>query len=1425
MRQRRLVQLILVVALIISSFSPGLSLSVRAAPEPAPSEPVPPRVLGNGNVPIKPGPEMTGQELPALRTRTSHTYLGSDGTYQAQVFPGSINYQDANGAWQPIDNTLVAGSEKGVAYQNKANHYNLQLPPTLQAPVRISAGDAWVAFSLQGASGKASAKEATATYTDALPGLDVAYEASNDLVKETVTLRNATAPQTVSYALQLSPGLAATVNAAGGLDIGDGEGRIIFSLEKPFMIDAAGTRSEAVSLSLDQASGGNTFTVTADPAWLADSARQYPVIIDPSVQINPNPDCTLEAAVVNASYCTNTALWVGHDSVTGSTGRSLLQFDVQGAIGDMQVRVLQAQMGLYGYQSSNATTGAHVEIHRATRAWTSNTTWLTYDGSHNWTTQGGDFDASVAYSSDVSWQQAQTQWQWWFPTDLVQGWVDGSITNQGMLLKASSETASNKAYFTSTNSTDTAHWPYLKVIYYPWVGNLRYWTFDQHQLTDRLTAQVNVANGNLLLHQSDLTLQGTGLPLPLDQTYNSRVLYAGFHLGSWAFGTGDEILLSQYPRGDREFYGPSRYSLPFIRTSNGNYQTPSGIDATLKDNGSNSYTLTFNKTGVKYNFSADSLTDITDQNGNTISFSYDTNKHLTGITDTQGRVTTVTENASGFITQITDPASRTIQYGYDASNNLTSVTDAAGKQYQYAYSGYDLTQITDPKGNITKFGYDSQHRVTSLTRVTNVGAGTGPTWTYTYNTNNTTVETDPNNHTTTYTYDHMGRVTKTTDALGHEQRSSYTANSDVQTQTDAAGAVTNFSYDAKNNVTQAKLPTGATTNLAYADSAHPYYPSSQTDAQGNNLSYTYDVPGNLTKTTNGLSSQNQTSASYNGNGTLASVTDPRGSVGGVATTTSYGYDTKGNLTGITPPSPLGAIAITRDGVSRISSVTDGKGQTTSYTYDNLDRITQISYQGGATISYSYDDNGNLTSLTDNTGTTSFSYDALNRMTQKTLPSLSTISYGYDDVGNLTSLTDSSGTTLYGYDAVNRLTSLTDPSSQQTTFGYDANNRRTTTSYPNGVTMTQGYDSAGRLTSIVGKNSSGTVLTSFTYSYVNPATSKDSSLRYSMTDASGNKTSYSYDVLNRLTEAKTTNSGGTTIADYQYGYDAIGNRTSQTVNGTTTSFTYNAANELTTSGFSFDANGNQTASNTGLAMSYNTKDQTASITPPGSGAISMSYTGASQVERVSAGSTNYSYSVLGLNQETSSGTTAYTRDNQGTLVSERTPSGTYYYLFDGLGSTVALTDSTGAVKNTYSYDPYGTVTSSTGPVVNPYRFGGAYGAYTDSSGLLKIGQRFYDPSLGRWTQQDLVAGALTSPMTLNRYTYVACNPVNSIDPSGMVCVPDAVAVGIGGVSTAIGAAALLVPVPPTLVLIGIAAGAYATYYSYERLSRVPRGCSS
>ncbi|MDP9372011.1 MAG: RHS repeat-associated core domain-containing protein [Chloroflexota bacterium] len=151
-----------------------------------------------------------------------------------------------------------------------------------------------------------------------------------------------------------------------------------------------------------------------------------------------------------------------------------------------------------------------------------------------------------------------------------------------------------------------------------------------------------------------------------------------------------------------------------------------------------------------------------------------------------------------------------------------------------------------------------------------------------------------------------------------------------------------------------------------------------------------------------------------------------------------------------------------------------------------------------------------------------------------------------------------------------------------------------------------------------------------------------------------------------------------------------------------------------------------------------------------------------------------------------------------MLASRTPPGTFYYLFDGLGSVVALTDSAGAVANRYAYDPYGTVTSSSGGVANPWRFGGAYGAYTDgATGLVKIGQRYYDPAVGRWTQPDPKVLPF-DPVQANRYSYASCSPTNFIDPSGTSTLSCGLAMGgiiVASAGLAFALDAVLLPTGP------------------------------
>lgn len=69
------------------------------------------------------------------------------------------------------------------------------------------------------------------------------------------------------------------------------------------------------------------------------------------------------------------------------------------------------------------------------------------------------------------------------------------------------------------------------------------------------------------------------------------------------------------------------------------------------------------------------------------------------------------------------------------------------------------------------------------------------------------------------------------------------------------------------------------------------------------------------------------------------------------------------------------------------------------------------------------------------------------------------------------------------------------------------------------------------------------------------------------------------------------------------------------------------------------------------------------------------------------------------------------------------------------------------------------------VTNPFKFAGGY---LDASGYEQFGVRYYSPLLGRWTQQDPLAGSLFDLNSANRYVYAGDDPVNQVDPNGKNC---------------------------------------------------------
>lgn len=119
-------------------------------------------------------------------------------------------------------------------------------------------------------------------------------------------------------------------------------------------------------------------------------------------------------------------------------------------------------------------------------------------------------------------------------------------------------------------------------------------------------------------------------------------------------------------------------------------------------------------------------------------------------------------------------------------------------------------------------------------------------------------------------------------------------------------------------------------------------------------------------------------------------------------------------------------------------------------------------------------------------------------------------------------------------------------------------------------------------------------------------------------------------------------------------------------------------------------------------------------------------------------------------------------------------GRTYFLSDLLNSTIALTDPNGAIKEQYSYDPYGNVTSSdtTTGFTNPYQY---TGRETDTSGFYYYRARYYSPVMGGFISEDRAG---FGGGQLSFYAYAGSNPLDFSDPSGKG-VPEAVIGAIAG----------------------------------------------
>ncbi|WPB78997.1 FG-GAP-like repeat-containing protein [Archangium violaceum] len=763
-------------------------------------------------------------------------------------------------------------------------------------------------------------------------------------------------------------------------------------------------------------------------------------------------------------------------------------------------------------------------------------------------------------------------------------------------------------------------------------------------------------------------------------------------------------------------------------------------------------------------------------------------------------------------------------FEYDGSGNYSLAPKAGLLTRQLAWNnqtggysargfGYDAwgnrTSETDPSGNTTTVTYDATYHLYPVSRCNALGQCSSQTWDGARAL--VKAETDLNGGVTRYDHDALSRPVRTTLPDGSVETFAYLDQGTPWLQrvrrTMSDGTADGLWMEAYEDGLGRRYRTvkegGSTQETLYSNASNRAWKQSNWFGPSDTPRYqtfSYDGLGRLRTVTNpdGTSAQRVYGygyiATYDELGqekvtwtdAYGQSTQVRERNAGSYSYTSYQYDLLGNLVRVQNPAghattvtwdslgrklqgcdpDTGCTSYSYDAAGLMLSRRDAKGQLTSFTYDALGRVLTTTYSHGEQVRRIYDEAGRgaskgaLTTQIDASGSESRSYDFAGRVTSSTkcVTGLCyTTGRAYDTVGRLVSVTYPDGEVVpYKYDASGNLLSVGGYASGLT---YDAGGHLLSLSYGNGTNTTYAYDANRQwLASALVSGPSGTVYQA-SYSYDAKARVRGMS---SSTHSQSNL-GFSYDELDRLTGV----SGGQSQA---FSYDSLGNLTfnSQVGGyGYADSSHRHAVTAAGGSAYTYDANGNMTSG----------------------GGRSYSWDGDNRLTRVtqSSGSTDFTYDASGQRVKLSgpAGTTWFfgphlEYGNNGLtkyyyagplLVARRDNSGVHWYHQDHLGSVRALTNVSGTRVASYEYSAFGVPVASASSVANTRGF---TGHTADTTGLVYMGARYFDPVLGRFLSADSLVPSSHSPQALNRYTYVYNNPISNTDPTGHVPVVFAIA---------------------------------------------------
>ncbi len=751
---------------------------------------------------------------------------------------------------------------------------------------------------------------------------------------------------------------------------------------------------------------------------------------------------------------------------------------------------------------------------------------------------------------------------------------------------------------------------------------------------------------------------------------------------------------------------------------------------------------------------------------------------------------------------VEDALGNTTVHEYDGNNNRTRMVDALGRELRFQYDGAKrLVRQTFHDGSFKAIEYDlngrkiaeidqaglrREFRYDLLDRLIEVTDALGGKTSYTYDQlGNQISQTDALGRVIRFEYDGLKRRTARVSPLGQRETYVHDRNGNVLSRTDFNGTTTEYEYDSMNRLVREAYPDGSEITFAYSpggkrtrvadsygETMHEYDTrgmlTRQTKPDGTFLAYSYDAAGNKTSVENpsGIALY-----SFDALNRLSSVEDPNSAV------TLYSYDAVGNRTVIRYPN----------------------GNVTTHTYDALNRLISVATADAASnpiASYDYDLGlaGNRVQVSEagsaTTGrTVQYTYDSLYRLTKETIDEAGTdqdseISYQYDTVGNRTErkvvVGNQTTTTTYTFDDNDRLTREVEVVTIARNGDGPSGNGPVAVGFlpvaPSRFLYHSTYAFMVLLAVIaafwtvqflVRLNQSGrrgrrkwrrTLAWSsnrFVISILSLVMVLGADKVHAMT--------YSAQLYASLGEAALGQAGPPTIT---YTYDNNGSTLARTNGSETDTYTYDYRNRLAsaaveigsdpgTVSYTYDVDNIRTRKTAGADVTDYLVDHNRDLPQ----VLVESTSGGSIVSYV------YGDDLISMERPASEG-------------------GIRYYHYDGQLSARQLSDSSGSISDTYTYEAFGNLLSSTGSTINNYRYTGEQ--YDANVGFYYLRARYYNTDIGRFHTMDSFEGSIFDPASLHKYLYTNNDPVNNWDPTGLCCSLASVmiSVAIVGILTAI-----------------------------------------